>query len=356
MKIAFVISSLGSGGAERVASILANEWSRMGHEVTFYCTHDFEKQVYKTDERIVIKKLREKNRSGYFKLVSKLKKEFLKDKMDVAVSFMTTPSFYAYVAAKKAKIPLICSERNNPYMFPQGKFKRAVRQFVFKRAKHIVFQTNDAKEFFSKKIQSKSSVVFNPCDNNLPLRSFPEEKVIISAGRLNYQKDFGTLINGFSLFNKEFSDYKLKIYGDGEEKEKLEELIKTLKLSDSCTIEPFSNDIKTIISKSSIFVSSSIFEGMPNVLLESLAIGTPSIATDCPIGGSKLLMEGNNYGKLFEIGNVEQLSKHLKEIANNYNEYYNGAVHFGASLREKLDSQKIAKQWIDIFERCRKNE
>ena len=355
MKIGFVINALGNGGAERVASILANEWCRLGHNVTFYCTHAFEQQVYPTEDRIVIKKLRDKNRTGYFKLLRKMKNEFVHDDLDVVVSFMTTPSFYAYFACKKAKIPLVCSERNNPFMFPQSKIKRLVRQFVFKRANHLVFQTKDAQSFFAKNIQDKSTIIFNPCDNNLPTRSKTIDKVIVSAGRLDYQKDFGTLIKGFALFNKVNKDYKLEIYGDGEERQKLESLIQEIGVSEYCSINPFAKNIREIISKSSVFVSSSLFEGMPNVLLESLSIGVPSIATDCPIGGSRLLMEDNKFGELVSVSNPDQLGEALKKIVGKYKEYNEGSAKYSTQIKERFDSKKIAKEWLEVFERCVKN-
>lgn len=355
MKIGFVINALGNGGAERVASILANEWTKLGHNVTFYCTHAFEQQVYYTEQSVVIKKIREKNRSGYFKLLKKLKKEFLKDDLDIVVSFMTTPSFYAYFACKKAKIPLVCSERNNPYMFPQSKIKRAVRQFTFSRADYLVCQTKDAQSFFNKKIQEKSTIISNPCDNNFPPRSKNINKTIVSAGRLDGQKDFVTLIKGFAKFAENNNEYKLEIYGDGVEKENLENLINELGLSQRCKINPFAKNIREIIANSAIFVSSSLFEGMPNVLLEALAIGTPCVATDCPIGGSRLLMEDNHFGELIKVLNPNQLGEALIKITNNYDYYNSGALQYSESIKNRFNSTVIAKQWLEVFERCIKN-
>ena len=109
---------------------------------------------------------------------------------------------------------MVFSERNNPRKVPVGKHQQMLRDFAFRFADALVFQTEDAKSYFSKSIQSRGHIIPNPINGNLPEPYEGErEKIIVTACRLHPQKNLPMMINAFSMLADEFKEYKLVIYG-----------------------------------------------------------------------------------------------------------------------------------------------
>ena len=242
------------------------------------------------------------------------------------------------------KALLIVSERNNPATDPKELMLRLLKLYAYHHADGCVFQTNDAKEYFSDSIQNKSTIIANPID---PSIDYPvakkRTKTIISVGRLNEQKNYPCLINAFELFYKNHPDYELKIYGDGPLKESIEQLIDEKNLGDSVTLMGKSNTWHKDENDASMFALTSDFEGMPNALAEAIALGIPCVATDCPIGGPKeLIIEGQN-GYLAKVNNPEdvanKMEKALKLKIYQYDVY---------EFIEKRTPKAIASEWLDF--------
>jgi glycosyltransferase involved in cell wall biosynthesis len=131
--------------------------------------------------------------------------------------------------------------------------------------------------------------------------------VILAAGRLTRQKDFGTLIKAFSLIRSRVPGVKLIILGEGEELFKLLKLVKELKIETSVQFLGFQENPFAFMGHASLFVLSSRWEGFANVLVEAMACGTPVVSTDCPSGPSEIL-EAGKYGRLVPVGNPEALA------------------------------------------------
>ncbi|MFA5283589.1 MAG: glycosyltransferase [Bacilli bacterium] len=349
MRIAFVISTLYGGGAERVACILANQWISKGNGLCFFTTSFSDGKTYSLNSEIDIENIAVSRHQCFLSKILCLKAKIKDYSPDIIVSFLDMPNFYASFVGALLKIPTICSERNNPIEFPSKKSVRLLRRIAFLQANGVVFQTNDAKSFFSKKVQKKGYVISNPVTPFLPDRKKPANNSIISAGRLENQKDFPTLIKAFALFNKIHPEYSLFIYGDGSQKQNLLTLIQDNQLSQSIKIMPFSESLHQIIAESRIFVLASKFEGMPNTLLEALSIGVPSVASDCPIGGCKELISNAKFSALFELGNGTQLNERLLEIAGDYEKHFSGSASEAQYFKERYSVAQIAGEWISII-------
>jgi glycosyltransferase involved in cell wall biosynthesis len=169
---------------------------------------------------------------------------------------------------------------------------------------------------------SKIFVIYNPVvtENlykkaeepiNHPWFQQGEQPVVLGVGRLHKQKDFPTLIRAFALVRKQ-RRARLMILGEGEERPKLEKLIRELGLEEEVSLPGFVENPYAYMKKASVFVLSSIYEGFGNVVAEALAVGTPVVSTDCPHGPAEIL-EGGKWGILVPVGNVEALAQAIVE-------------------------------------------
>lgn len=134
----------------------------------------------------------------------------------------------------------------------------------------------------------------------------PEVPVVIGVGRLEHQKDFGTLINAFAKVRRKMR-CRLVILGDGSEREMLTRMIAGLGLSDDVALPGFAPNPHAYTAKASLFVLSSRFESLANVVIEAMALGTPVIATDCPSGPAEALDHGR-FGKLVRVEDADMLA------------------------------------------------
>jgi glycosyltransferase involved in cell wall biosynthesis len=133
-----------------------------------------------------------------------------------------------------------------------------------------------------------------------------EPPVILGVGRLTKQKDFPTLIRAFALVRKECRA-RLMILGEGEDRPKIEALVRELGLEEDVALPGFVDNPYKYMKRAAVFVLSSQWEGLPTVLIEALALGTPVISTDCP-GGSAEILENGRWGQLVPVGNIRALA------------------------------------------------
>jgi glycosyltransferase involved in cell wall biosynthesis len=130
--------------------------------------------------------------------------------------------------------------------------------------------------------------------------------VILGVGRLEPQKDFETLIRAFQKVRDE-REARLLILGEGEERKKLETLVQSLSLTDEVNMPGFVSNPFRYMANSDLFVLSSRFEGLGNVLVEAMTTGCPVVSTDCPSGPREILEDGR-WGTLVQVGNENELA------------------------------------------------
>jgi glycosyltransferase involved in cell wall biosynthesis len=139
--------------------------------------------------------------------------------------------------------------------------------------------------------------------------------VLVAAGRLTRQKDFGTLIRAFAVVRAR-QPCRLIILGEGAQREMLESLAGKLDVASDVLMPGFVDNPYTWMSRADLFVLSSAWEGSPNVLTEAMALGTAVVATDCPSGPREVLQDGR-YGNLVPVGNHEALADAILERLEN---------------------------------------
>ncbi|MBT8763036.1 glycosyltransferase family 4 protein [Desulfohalobiaceae bacterium Ax17] len=328
MKIVFIISSLGSGGAERVLTLIANYLSNK-YTVTII-TLSSEKPFYKIDKKIkliqldLLKISRNKFESLYntVKRILILKKTLKQVNADVNISFMTHTNILSIIASKLNQQKIIASE-DIEYYYYNNKFLFFIRKIVYKFSDFLIVKTfADKKNYdFLKKV----CVIGNP----LPSISFKidskKEPFILAVGRLDKQKGFDTLIEVYSKID---TDWKLYIAGEGKERENLQSLIKSLKLENRVILLGIREDIFEWYAKASIFVLSSRKEGFGNVLIEAMAFGCAVVSFDCPYGPNEIIQDGVN-GLLIENQNSQALAGAIKKLIDDQ------------VLREKLSQEAL---------------
>lgn len=349
--IAIAIPSLAMGGAERVASELANEFINCGMNVTFILL-DKNEVFYKLDEKIKIYfNSYNKNQNSFLKNRERIKsfKKFIIDNtIDVVISFLTSANILSILATKNTNAKVYISERSDPNKINK-KVKFAI-DFLYRFCDGAIFQTKDAKKCFSKRIQKKSSVIGNPIKSNLP--KWKDVKVhdesIVTAVRLEKSKNIPMLLDAFLKLQKVYPNYKLIIFGDGPEYENIKERSKSLGLEKNVILKGRDNKWHQKAIYSSIFVLSSDYEGMSNSLLEALAMGMPIVSTDHPIGGAREVIKNGKNGFLVPVNDAKAFSNKLLEIISN-KEMQNSLSREAEKIKQTMNVQKIAKSWLDYI-------
>lgn len=352
MKIMICISQLKKGGAERVVTNLANYFIG-NNDVTIVSLKAFQPE-YNFDKKINIVKIDSSERQNkilkLIKRIFKLNKIIKREKPDIVLSFLPEPSFLILLIKKIQKIKVIVSVRNDPKVEYKNVFYNIAMRLLYPKADGFVFQTEDAKSFFSNKIQKKSTIIMNPLNPEFLIDRFEgiRKKEIVAVGRLFEQKNHELLIKAFSIFHKKHPDYTLTIYGEGPLKEHLKKITESLKIKNYVSLPGVENDIKNKIYQSSVFVLSSNYEGMPNSLMEALTLGLPCISTDCPCGGPRALIKDGVNGILTEVGNVEMLAEKLSMIIEN-KKLLNDLSKNTREYIKDINPNKINKEWEEYI-------
>lgn len=348
-KITFVITDLSNGGAERVVSILANYFDSKKYTVKILALSSNEIS-YPLNENIQFKYL-DVSKSYIlkpFKRVFTLRKEL--NDTDVIISFLWFVNVYTLAANFFRKRKVIISDRSDPANELNGnRIFELIRNLFYHLPNKIVFQTPDAKRYYSKSIQKKGIIIPNPISPNLPKwNSKNNSKTIISICRLAEQKNIKMTIDAFAKFTKRFPDYKLVIYGEGPLRFELQNYISMLELSGSVFLPGYVNNITEKLINSSIYVSSSNYEGISNSMLEALGVGVPTIVTDCPVGGAKMFVRNNHNGILITVGDTEQLYDGLIKLASE-KKYANYLSVNAQSINIELEQSKVCEEWNKLL-------
>lgn len=352
-EVLFVSNFLGDGGAARVISVLAEELANNGYEVTI-CSYPFKnREEYRHAKNVKYVKFEMQHKKGIlYKIerIAKLRKEIQKHKGATVISFEYFMNMQTVVAMIGLHNRLIISERNDPVRVGGKTPTKQLRNLLYGSADCLVCQTQDALEYFPKKIQEKSVVIMNPIKANLPEPWQGErKKQIVNFCRLEKQKNLPLLIDAFEEFYQKHPDYTLVIYGDGKERENLTKYIETKNLEKAVTLHPAVQDIHDRIKDAMMFVSSSDYEGLSNSMIEAMAIGLPTICTDCPCGGARMVIQNNENGVLVPVKNKEKLMNAMNIIAENP-DFANKIANYAQSIREKLSTEEIGREWSSIID------
>lgn len=347
MNIAFVIHEMTGGGAERVISVLANNMVKKGIDVTILMTAGA-KVEYELDSRVRVIQVGDKtagNPINFLKRITNLRSNFKNEVYDAIIAFEADTGFYSVIANAFMGNKLFVSERNDPARYNH----KLLRWFAYSKAKRVLFQTEGARNYFRGNIRDKGIVIANPLKEGLPdVYHGDRRKQIVAVGRLNSQKNYHVMIDAFEEFYRMHPDYSLHIYGEGELRENISRRIQAGNAAEAIILEGFCSNVNEKIRDAAMFVMSSDYEGMPNALMEAMAIGLPVISTDCPIGGPRELIEDGVNGLLVNIGDSNGIAKAMAKLADDTELATRIGVE-ATRIREKYNSDTICMKWIEAI-------
>lgn len=316
MKMVFIAYLRGFGGAQRQIINVANAMSKMGHDVTLISLSD-NKKCYEIDRTIHFKYIKDYG-TGLIKLLNRykeLKKVLLDIKPNVIVNFWLQSAYFTTMMKNKLNCKIIYSERGDPSDKQYNGLLGIIRKISFKKIDGFVFQTNAAKKYFSKDVQDRGIVIPNAVSvKKTKSNNQDESRTIVTVGRLHEQKNIPLVIEAFDILSNQYLDYQLLVYGDGELKGQLQNLIKGKKLNDRVRLCGATKNIHREIVGAKMFVLSSNYEGMPNALLEAMALGLPCISTDWKPGGVVDIIEDGKNGLIVPRNDAQVLSEAMKRL------------------------------------------
>lgn len=364
MKIAFVLPDLSGGGAARVASILCNEWQRMGvnvHLVTFESAGT--PGVYTIADAVTRHQIglsvSPPTTAGFvfhnLQRVRALRRVFSHVRPDSVVSFLLNANVSAVAAARSLGLPIIVSERNHPAHDNSSRLKVKLRALAYPRATRLVVQTEDIRNWFAANLGIDAAVIANPVEppENLTheprlLRGTDGRRRVISLGRLEPQKGFDRLIEAFVRIAAQAPDWDLVIFGEGEERKCLEHLVAEHGLQSRISLPGVTRAARQELRASDLYVHAARYEGYPNAVIEALSEGLCVVATDCP-GATGEILQAGVFGILVPDRGPQELAEGLLRAIND-DELRQSLAGRAPEAVAALSPHQIALRWIDEFD------
>lgn len=351
--VLFYINGLGNGGAERAICNTASYFAEHGWNTILLTSFRSQNEYsYSTkirrmsieDSQIIQSRI--KRNVSRIKAIRRICK---KERVDVMVSFMGEPNFRALLATIGLKTKNVISVRSDPNVEYRGLIGKIVASCLLPRSEGAVFQTKDAKDWFNKSLQKRAAVIYNIVDAGFYSEEYKSGTSIVTCGRITPAKNHELLIRAFQKVRDQFPDECLYIYGETEDQFDLQGIIDELKLTDCVFLMGRSENIPQVLSEAKLFVLSSDYEGMPNALMEAMAVGVPSISTDCSCGGPKELFGDELSDMLVPVGDVDALADKMTELLSN--EEKRMTVGRLMKIRaEQFRTEIVGEKWVNYVQ------
>ncbi len=361
-RLTLVISSLEMGGAERVMAELANHWVARGWPITMvqYSSSDME-PVFALDPRV------KQVRLGLFRVsrwkvsaaVNNLRRMLALGRAiratrpDLVLSFMNKTNVLTVLSMIGSRVPVIVSE----HTAPEGTINRPwqiLRELAYRRASAVVMLTPDALARMSPAIRRRGRVIPNPLPSTFTAsegttavigdRGGP---VIIGLGRLTPEKGFDLLIEAFAQVATSWPDARLIIWGEGRDREHLEQLRTRYGLVDRVDLPGSTTAPEAVMRVATIFVLSSRLEGLPVVLIEAMALGRAVIAADCDFGPRDIVRDGLD-GLLVPVEDAAAIAAAIDRLLGDET-LRAGLARRALEVRQRFAMEAIAPQWEGLF-------
>ena len=363
-KILFHLNSLSRGGTERVTAILANYFAEAGMDVVVstlwpdeheYSLHHSVRRIHvgwtEADGKI--------GRLGKARLnVRRIRALIRAEKPDVVIAMNREANYRTLAAAAQGlrgtMVPVVISVRYVAQIQYSSVLDRLVQTFLFPRMAGVVFQTKEQQAFFPRRVQEKSCVILNPLDKKfvdspLPTRRKAE---IVHASRLEARKNQTAIIRAFIRIHADYPDYTLTLYGgdsgDGTQ-QKLESIIAGAKAHAYITLAGASDEPEQAMRTAAMFVFNSDSEGMPNALMEAMALGLPVISSDCLGGGAAALINDGENGLLIPMQDEAALEAAMRRLLADP-ELAESLGQEARKIGSICNVETIAGQWLDYIE------
>lgn len=358
--ICFYIGSLHKGGAERVFVNLADYFQKKGYRVTMVTQYQFpanEEYALPQGVRRVLSDLTEEEVSNsrivnFCRRVNKLHRIWKIEKPNLVLSCIGKNNFMTVVTTlftRTKSVVSVVGEAKEEY---PSRMMRMLANLLFPFADGIVLQTERSRYFFNKKIQRKAVILPNSLNPDFirPRYEGVRDKRIVSVGRMDANKNHAMMIRAFASLAERYPDYTLTIYGEGELRKALEELVEQLGLSDRVFMPGVIPDVAKQIEKASLFLLTSYSEGISNALIEALATGLPVISTDVPSGGTVELITDKVNGLIIPVGDEKALERAMDRLLGDP-AYADRLGKKAVKIQERLAPERVNGLWQEYFEK-----
>ena len=364
MKIIIYVHCLTYGGAERMATHLANHFSDNGFDVTIVTNSEVDYVSYplRHDVAHVVMNVGGNSETGLsallnnFSRVRAFRKEVKQHKPDYVISMAATVNVTSAFSCIGLNVINVGREQSYPVTDRLRKKKwMALRKLSYRWLDAIVAQTEMTAEWLlsNTSVRNVSVVpgaVVLPLDKHEPVVK-PDigngKKQLLAVGRLAPEKQFDHLIRAFSRACESCPDWQLVILGDGESREELERLIVELEVQDSVFLPGFVGNVGDWYEVSELVALTSAFEGYPNAVIEALAHGVPVVSYDCDAGPREII-EDNVNGILVKPDSEEDFQKGL-ELMMVDDEKRKAASTSAVRIVERLDIKIVCDLWLDVL-------
>lgn len=357
MKIAFVIASMNTGGAERAASLMLNYWAEKGNDVTLITFDEQGKEsFYALHTNVKRRYLAFTPAAGFGgKLVLNLRrirtlKRVLKEVAPQAIiASIDQTNILTVFAAIGGGVPVFVIEQVDPSRYGVGAVWHLLRYVAYALSAGIVAVSGGVKTFFPSILQKKITVIPNPIATVKQPQVNNERHAcrIIAMGRLVPQKGFDMLIDAFSIVAGRYPEWSVDIWGEGPEREPLRSRIAANNLNDKVRLCGISRNTSETFLNGDIFVLSSRFEGFPLVLGEAMAAGLAVISFDCPSGPAEMINDGKN-GILVARDSIEGLAAAMERLMRDADERRRLSEQ-ARSITLQFGTEPVVRRWEELI-------
>ncbi|MBB4186305.1 glycosyltransferase family 4 protein [Sinorhizobium terangae] len=350
-RITIVVPGLGAGGTEHVVNVVSNHWNGLGCKVTLITLEPPDaRPYYDFDPRIAVVRLgvpprrATKMRSSFLVLqrFQRLRAAIRRSRPDLVISFLTRTNVLTLLATIGFAAPVIVSERNNPTLQPLGPFWRWLQRCLYPRAFGLVTMTQGALDHFPARIRRNGWVIANFVDLPNGWQKRRGKNILTAVGRLTRQKGFDLLLEAFSKVAASHPEWKLVIWGEGDQRRSLEALRDALGLQERVEMPGLTKRPGLWIENADVFVLSSRYEGWGIVLLEAMAAGLPVVSYECDWGPRAMITHGSD-GILVPREDVEALAESLERVMADRDLRERLGARAEASAKKYMPEQILAK-------------
>jgi len=355
-KLVIFMPSMEGGGVEKNIIIISNYLAKYIKNIQLITFNQKFNNFF--DKKIkIINYSKKKNdaKSKYYKYffcLLLLIKSFFQNKDTYIFAFQA--NIYCIILAIIFRKKIITRSNSSPSGWNKNVFKNFLFKILLKYPTKVIVNSKSFKKEIDKKFKINSKMIYNPL-NKKEIISKSKVKIkknffnqtkqlkIINVARFTDQKDHITLLKAFHIVSKKIPT-KLLLIGYGKNRTEIKNYIKLNRLNKKVKILNFAFNPYKYIKNSDLFILTSLYEGLPNVLLESIALKKYVISSNCPTGPSEIL-ENNKYGSLFPLKNYQKLSEMIIDFYFNKKKYYTKITKAFESL-DRFDEIKNCKLYL----------